>query len=124
MAGRIRRGTLTIGTSVADVANFQWNDNYEFDRSKGDEEMSGTPVEMSRGGSGSFELLKGSVQSGYATSDIVFTYNEVEVTAGVETVTEKTQTFDGGTFNQGGNVGAEGRGSLTISFEYSTRTES
>jgi len=122
MAKRIRRGTLTVGTAVSDVSNFEWNDAHEFDRSRADDEFSGVPVEMSRAGSGSFTLLAGSVATGYATSSVVFTYKEVSVAAGVETVTQYTATFTDVTFNQGGNVPAEGRGEKRISFDYSTCT--
>lgn len=121
MASRIRRGVLTINeVEQADVANFQWNDAHEFDRSQGDNESAGVPVLMKTGGSGSFELLAGFVASGYAAGDVVLTYHEIAVANGVETDTEFTVTFTGVTFNAGGNVPAEGRGSITISFEYST----
>ena len=122
MAGRIRRGTLSIGGAVNDVANFEWDDAHEFDRSKADDEWSGQPVEMDRKGSGRFTLLKGTVSTGYATSNPVFTYNEVEVASGVETVTQKTATFTLVTFNQGGSVPAEGRGEVRITFDYGTCT--
>jgi hypothetical protein len=123
MASRIRRGTLTVGSGVPNLANVDWQDNREFDRSKGDEEMSGTPVEMSRGGSGTITLLAGAISSGYATSNVVVRYNQVSVANGVETVVQKTVTFTGVTFNQGGTVPAEGRGEKKISFDYSTSTE-
>jgi hypothetical protein len=122
MGSRIRRGTLSIGTAVSNVSNFQWNDAHEFDRSKADNEFSGTPVEMSRSGSGSFTLLAGTVPTGYATASAVLTYNEVSVAAGVETVAQKTATFTDVTFNQGGSVPAEGRGEISVSFDYSTCT--
>jgi len=122
MGKRIRRGTLTIGSSVSDVSNFEWNDSHEFDRSKADDEWSGTPVEMNRAGSGSFTLLAGSVATGYATSNVVFVYTEVEVTSGVESTSTKTHTFTGVTFNMGGSVPAEGKGEIRISFDYSSRT--
>lgn len=120
MSSRIRRGTLAIGSAVANVANFQWNDAQEFDRSQGDNESAGVPVLMKTGGSGSFELLAGSVASGYSTNSVVLTYIQVTVAAGSESTANKTATFTGVTFNNGGNVPAEGRGSITISFEYST----
>ena len=120
MAGRIRRGTLDIGGAVSNVSGFDWSDQNEFDRSRADDEFSGTPVEMSRKGSGSFNLLKGNVSSGYGTSDVVYTYKEIEVASGVEAETTKTATFTDVTFNQGGNVPAEGKGEIRITFEYST----
>jgi hypothetical protein len=121
MAKRIRRGLLTVGSSVPNLANLDWNDSHEFDRSKGDEEFSGKPVEMSRSGSGSFELLAGHIATGYAAT-AVFVYKEVDIneTTGVETVVSKTATFTDVTINQGGNVPAEGRGSRRFAFEYAT----
>lgn len=121
MAGRIRRGTLTVNSvSVAGVANFEWNDAYEMDRSRADNESAGTPVLMKTGGSGSFTLLSGSVASGYAAGNVVLTYIQVTQAAGVETPTNKTATFTGVTFNTGGSVPAEGRGEIKVSFEYAT----
>ncbi len=123
MAGRIRRGTLSIaGAAQASVSNFEWTDAREFDRSKGDDEWSGQPVEMDRKGSGSFTLLSGNVASGYALGDIVLTYKDVSVVNGVETVTSKTATFTLVTFNNGGSVPAEGRGEIRISFDYGVCT--
>ena len=122
---KIRRGKITglNGGIVADVANFQWDDKFEFDRKKVDDEFSGKPVLMSKEGSGSFELLSGSVASGYATTSLVFTYKEIAVTAGVETTTTKTATFADVTINQGGSVDNDsGPGSIKIGFEYSTCT--
>jgi len=122
MASRIRRGTLTVGAGVSNVAELSWDDNCEFDRSKGDEEMYGTPVEMSRGGSGTAKLLAGTIAKGYQTNNWVFAYKEVTVASGVETVVTKTLTFYGVTTNTGGTVGAEGAGSITIKFDYSYST--
>jgi hypothetical protein len=66
--GRIRQGTITIGGSAkATVMNFKWNDDLKVDRSRADLELSGKPVIMSRGGSGSFELLAEQLASGYLT---------------------------------------------------------
>ncbi|MDD5705432.1 MAG: hypothetical protein PHR35_05870 [Kiritimatiellae bacterium] len=122
MSARIRRGTLKVsGSDVADVANFDWNDADEFDRSKGDEEMSGTPVHMSQAGSGSFTLLSGYVATGYKTA-MVLTYNEISVAAGEETPVVKTATFTKVTVNAGGSVPAEGRGEMRVSFDYATCT--
>lgn len=104
---------------MADLANFDWNDANEFDRSKADEEFSGVPVEMSRGGSGSFTILSGYVASGYKTG-MVLTYNEVTVTAGSEAVVQKTATFTYVTVNGGGSVPGEGRGEIRASFDYAT----
>lgn len=119
MSGRIRRGTLSVnGSPRANVANMQWDDNHEFDRSKGDNEMHGIPVQMSEGGSGSFELLAGNVPSGYGTANMVYTYKEVSVATGVETVTDKTVTFTEVTFVTGGNVPADGKGSRAVKFDY------
>ena len=122
MAARIRRGTLDVNGAVANVANFEWTDAWEFDRSRADDEFSGTPVLMSKGGSGSLTLLAGSIATGYQTSDWVFTYNEVAVAAGVETVTQYTATFTQVTTNTGGTVPAEGKGEIRVSFEYAECT--
>jgi len=117
MANRIRRGTLAVGSAVSNVANFEWTDADDVDRSKGDLEMSGKPILMRQSGSGSFPLLAGSV------ADPVFSYNEVALSAGVETPTTKTVTFTKVTFNQGGSVPAEGRGEKRISFDYATAAQ-
>jgi hypothetical protein len=123
MANRIRRGTLVVGSAVSNVANFEWTDADDVDRSKGDLEMSGKPIVMRQAGSGSFTLLAGSVASGYATSDPVFSYKEIALSSGVESPTTKTVTFTKVTFNQGGSVPAEGRGEKRISFDYATATQ-
>lgn len=122
MAKRIRRGRLTVGAQISDVANMEWDDNYEFDRSKADEEMHGIPVKMSEGGSGSVELLAGNIAKGYQTNDWVFTYNEITNTNGVESSATKTVTFYHVTTNIGGSIPAEGRGSVKIKFEYGDST--
>lgn len=122
MAKRIRRGTLNTGASVSNLAELSWDDAYEFDRSRADNEFSGTPVEMSRQGSGTVKLLAGSITGGYQTASWVFTYYEVEVTNGVESVVSKTATFTNVTCNRGGSVPAEGRGEITIKFDYATCT--
>jgi hypothetical protein len=127
MSARIRRGTLAYGgaagltSPVADNATLDWNDSHEFDRSKGDEEFSGKPVEISRGGSGSFELLAGHIPTGYL-GFMTFTYKEVDMATGSEVVTTKRATFTLVTVNGGGNVPAEGRGSRRFAFEYGTCT--
>ena len=123
MAKRIRRGTLNADGAVANVSNFEWTDAHEFDRSRGDDEFSGVPVEMARAGSGSFSLLAGHVATGYIAS-MVFTYKEVAVNeqTQAETVTSKTATFTDVTVNAGGSVPAEGRGEKRFSFDYSTCT--
>jgi hypothetical protein len=125
-AGKIRRGLLNInGADKADVANFQWDDKLEFDRKAVDTELSGKPVLMKKSGSGSFELLAGVVPSGYATAAMTFKFKQVTVTAGTETVLEKTLTFEDVTFNHGGSVDNDsGPGSKKISFDYSTCIES
>ena len=123
MAKRIRRGTLNCDGAVSNVSGFDWNDAHEFDRSKGDVEMSGVPVEMSKAGSGSFTLLAGHVDTGYVAS-MVYTYREVEINegTGAETVSNKTATFTDVTLNAGGSVPGEGRGEKRFSFDYSTCT--
>ena len=115
---RIRKGTLTHGGAVSNVANVRWQDSHEFDRTPADEEMHGGPVQMNEGGSGSFELLGGNIATGYATSDLVFAYHEIVVTAGVEADVVKTITFSDVTFRSGGEVPSEGRGRRTIDFDY------
>jgi len=118
--GRIRHPkTVSInGTNVADVASVQWDNNYEYNRDKADDQFSGDPVEMSRAGSGSIELLAaGSLPACYGQGMTVV-YNQVTVESGTETVTEKTATFTKVTYNNGANVPAEGRGSRSIKFDY------
>ena len=115
---KIRRGTVGAATNVKNV---DWNDSYEFDRTAVDNEMSGKPVEMKRGGSGSLTLTAGSIASGYSAADLVITYKEVSVAAGVETETEKTATFTDVTFNTGGSIDNDaGPGEIRISFDYAT----
>lgn len=120
MGKRIRRGKLTVGTEVADVSGFDWNDAYEFDRSPANDEFSGTPVEMKRGGSGTLTLLAGTIASGYQTNNWVYAYTEVQVIAGAESTVTKTATFTGVTVNRGASVPAEGKGEVKIAFDYST----
>jgi hypothetical protein len=126
MADRIRRGTLKIGDAdQAAVANMQWNDAHEFDRSQADDEASGDPVEMSRGGSATLTLLAGYIPTGHAAggASVVYTYKKVSVTAGVETVYSCAVTFTDCYFNTGGSVPAEGRGEIRCSFDYATSSE-
>ena len=122
MSGRIRRAILSIGGAVSGLVNVDFNDAYEFDRTQGDNEMSGEPVEMKRQGSGTIELLAGNIASGYQTSDLIVTYYEVTVTAGVEAIVAKTVTFDKVTTNEGASLPSEGRGSRRIAFDYATST--
>lgn len=123
MAGRIRRGTLAVGAAVANVADFTWNDQHEFDRSRADNEASGKPVLMKVAGRGSCTLLAGFIASGIQAADWVYTYNQVDVgPMNAETVTPKVVTFKDVTVNSGGNVPAEGKGEIRIEFEYSTAT--
>lgn len=123
MAGRIRRGTLSVNSSgQSNVSNFTWSSAYSFDRTPADNEYSGIPVEMGRAVSGSFEITAGWVAPSYGTASLVFTENEVSVSAGVETVTQYTYTFDNVTFNTSGSTPASGRGMKTVTFEASTVT--
>ncbi|GEM_PF-3278317 len=121
---KIRRGILKVnGTQVADVVNVDWNDAHEFDRRAVDDAMFGVPVEMKRSGSGSFELLAGNVESGYAAGDVEIEYTEVSVASGVETTSGKVATFTHVTFNSGGNIDNDaGPGSRRISFDYAEST--
>jgi hypothetical protein len=120
---KIRRGILTVGSSdLGSVKNISWNDSREFDRSVTDGNMSGDPVEMKHGGSGSLTLLSGNIPSGYV-DDMIISYSEVSVSGGEETVVQKTVTFTGVTANSGGSLDNDsGPGSREISFEYSTST--
>lgn len=117
---RIRRGTLSAGSAVPNLVNMEWNDNHEVDRTPSDLQFTGEPICMRKGGSGTIELLAGKIDSGYATADVVLTYKEVSLDGGVESTTDKTATFSGVTFNQGGSVPSEGAGRKRISFEYSS----
>lgn len=123
MAKRLRRGKLTVGTDYSGVVNMSWDDATEFDRKQADNEYSGTPIEIKRGGSGEVRFVEGTMPpAGYQTNDWVFTYYEVTLTNGVESVVEKTQTFTGVTCVHGGNIPSEGIGELSAKFDYSTRT--
>lgn len=124
MSGRLRGATLSAnGGTKSGVANIDFSDAREFDRSQGDNEMFGTPVEMKRGGSGSIEMLAGNIPSGYATGTLIATTSEVTVANGVETSVTRTVTFYDVTFNSGGAFLPGSRGSRKISFEYSYCTD-
>lgn len=124
MADRIRRGKLKVAAGdISRVANFEWNDNLEFDRTQADDEEAGVPVQMTTGGTGSFVLLSGMINSGHAAGDVVYTYRKVAVAAGVETLQDCAVTFTDVYFNTGGSVPAEGRGEIRISFSYGNATE-
>lgn len=124
MSKRIRRAVISGGPSVSGLANLEWNDAHDFDRSQGDDEMSGTPIEMARKGAGTLTLLEGYVATGYGTADLVGTYKEIELVDGVESEVEKTVTFTDPTYNAGGSVPAEGKGEIRCAFDYSTCTQS
>jgi len=121
---KIRRGTLNDGSgAVANVKNVNWKDANEVDRSATDENMSGDPVEMKKAGSGSLVLTAGNIATGYAAGDVVITYNEVSVTDGSETVSQKTATFTKVYFNSGGNIDNDaGPGEIQIDFDYAMCT--
>lgn len=118
MAKRIRRATLSCGAAVAGLANVQWDDEVREDRTQADDEDHGDPVIMGYGGSGSIELLAGHVASGYATSNLVATYKEIEVVSGVETPVSRTATFSKVVFASGASIGSENRGSVNVKFTY------
>jgi hypothetical protein len=117
---KIRRGTITSsGPAAVSVKDFEWNDSHDTDRRRVDDEMVGKVVQMGKSGSGSFTLLAGTFSSGYATSTLVFTWSEVAVASGVETVTTKTATFTEVYFNTGGSVDNDaGPGERKINFDY------
>ena len=126
MSKRLRRGTLTVGTLFTGVVLLSYTENNEFDRTQADNEFSGTPIEMKREGTGEVRSCEshGSLpDSGHQTSDWVFTYYEVTLTAGVETVVEKTVTFNLVTCNHSGNFPSEGRGETSAAFTFATATE-
>lgn len=122
MAKRTRRGTLTVGSAVPGLVDLTWDDAYEFDRTRADDEYYGVPVMMSKSGSASVALLAGAIPSGYATSNPVFVYTEIEQAGGVETKVTKTVTFFHATFNAGGNFG-DGAGRKNVKMDYSYHTE-
>lgn len=119
---RIRRGIVTLGSQVAGMANADWDDKHEFDRSKSDDQWSGVPIEMNRAGSGTLEFLSGGIPTGYGTSSMVVTFYVITQSNGVETVSTKTATFTDVTFNRGHSIPAEGPGKVKVAFDYSTCT--
>lgn len=120
---RIRRGIVSCnGGQVTGMANVDFQDAHDFDRSNADNQFSGIPIEMIRKGSGTIEWLSGGQGTGYGTSSMVVTFYEISQTNGVETVTTKTATFTNVTFNRGYNIPAEGAGRVKVSFDYSTCT--
>ena len=121
---RIRNPTsVTVGgTAVTGVKSVQWDQGDEYDRSQGDDELSGDPVLMKEAGSGTIELLGGAIPSCYG-QDIVVKYNEITVAAGAESETEKTVTFGKCTINPGGNVPSGGAGGRSIKFDFGGVTE-
>jgi hypothetical protein len=122
MAKKIRFGRLTVGSSYAGMVNMSFDDAGDFDRKQADNEYYGTPVEVKRGGSGEVRTTEGSLPPyGYQTNDWVFLYEEVSVTAGVESVVEKTETFGVVTCQHSGSLPAGAVGELSAKFEYGTR---
>ena len=122
--GRIRRATLVVGQAVPNLADISWNDQYEYDRSRSDDQFAGKPVLMKKGGRGNIVLLAGNIASGVQGNDWVATYNQVTPGQGnVEAVVPKTVTFKDVTTNTGGSVPAEGKGEKRIEFEYSESVE-
>lgn len=122
MAGRFRKGQITT-PDLAGVVNIQWNEANEWDRTAADDELAGDPVLMRNGGSGSFELVTGSVQQGYLGS-LVMTVADT-ATGDPEVETTRTFTFTKVTVNAGLNAPNDGqRGGLPHSFDFATVTES
>ncbi len=122
MSTKIRSGTINVsGSSLTGMARVQWDDELEVNRDQADEELSGQPVIMRKGGRGTIEMMSGAVATGYATS-MVLTYKEITVAGGVESSATKTATWTSVTVAAGGNVQAGARGARNYAFEYATCT--
>jgi len=101
------------------VADVSYNDAFEEDRDRVDDEMSGEVVIMAKEGSGTITIREGDPVSGYVNGDMVVTRNQVSVSGGSESVTPTTKTFKKVTFNVGANVDNNaGPGTISIAFNY------
>ena len=122
--GRLRRATLTTPSTTA-VANISWKENNDRDRSQGDTQLSGDPVLMRKGVTGTIELLSGALPTDRYGQNMVAVLEDVDVSAGSEVITNRTYTFDKVCFNRGVNSANDAqRGGISVEFEAATVTES
>ena len=119
MAKRIHQGLLTIGSQLSGVSVVEWDDSFDEDRSRADQEETGDPIITGKKGSGRITMLEGNIASGHASGGAMsLVYTEKTYAAGVESTTTKTAAFTKVTINGGGSVPAEGRGERRYSFNY------
>jgi hypothetical protein len=119
---RFPKSVTIAGSAVTGVKAVNYDQNDEYDRSPGDDQLSGDPVQIKKAGSGTIELLGGTIPSCYDQS-IVVVHQEVVVTNGAETETDKTTTFTKCTINKGANVPSGSAGSKTVKFDFAEVTE-
>lgn len=109
--------TFTVaGTPVTGVKTISWKSNNEYNRDPADTQLHGDPVLVKEGGTFSVEMKSGKFPACYDAA-IVVVYDEVVVTAGVETITNKTVTLNHCTCNPGYDIGAATAGKHTIDGE-------
>ena len=114
--------TLTVGGSaVTGVKKIAWKSNDEYNRDAADTELHGSPVKVKEAGTFNVEMKSGKFPTCYDT-DIVVVYDEVAVTAQVETVTNKTLTLHHCTCNPGYDIGAAAAGNHTVDGEFGDLT--
>lgn len=116
--------SVTLATTLlSGVRNVEWDPANEYNRDPGDEQFSGDPVETSRKGSGSFDLMAGAVPACYGQGMVVV-HNEVSVddASGTETITTKTTTFTKVTINKGYKVPAGNVGGISVKFDFAEAT--
>lgn len=112
------------GNAVSGARDFRYEDQSEYNRDRGDNEVVGDEVRMSTGPySVSFELLApdGDVASGYVNQMIVVG-KVITRSGGSETSADKTYTFDQGHFKVGGDHPTETPGRIPVSGEFKTLT--
>lgn len=114
--------TVTVGsTPVTGVKKFTWKRNDEYDRQAADTQLHGDPVKVREAGTFSVEMKSGEFPDTY-DADITIVYDEVAVTSGVETVTNKTVVLHHCTINPGYDVSAAAAGNHTIDGEFGDLT--
>lgn len=119
---KYRRGKIT-SPAITGVVNIEWNSNDKFDRRSADDSLEGDPVKLKKEGSGSFEVVSGSVAAIYNAAMTV-TVEDVAVAAGTETITTRSFAFTKVTTNSGMSANNDGgESSRKVSFEFGSVTE-
>ena len=126
MGSRIRRCVITAdGAAATGARDFSDEDNSEFNRDKGDKEMSGDEVQMTVGPYPvKFDLLAPSsaINSGYVGVLVVVPDIVTRSTPTAETVTQKTYTYTQGHLLVSLDAKTDGSGRIPVKGEFKTRT--